>query len=249
MAVTDDRNEQLHALGAFIRGSGGSPTCHFVRWPTSRTCPTRTSASSAAARALRPCVAGDRDATLDLSAETLPTQAGLFDPEDDEPPETLSTEAAIRRERTAHRRPEQALLGVYRSYGAGQRRVHRAIRRPLVEERHDELRRGVVSSRSRKKWFAPGTTSRRAIGDPMHQQPRVALRGAPSGRGPRPAPRWGRHVYGATATTTTRARRQSCQQSPPGRADGSRRAASAVAKSLKVFAPKTVFTVAMTGPK
>ena len=53
---------------------------------------------------------------LDLSAETLLTQAGLFDPEDDEPGETLSTEAAIRRDAQLTDDQKQALLGVYRSY-------------------------------------------------------------------------------------------------------------------------------------
>jgi transcriptional regulator with XRE-family HTH domain len=54
---------------------------------------------------------------LDLSAETLLAQAGLLDPEVDgdhaEPP---STEAAIRRDPQLTDDQKQALLGVYRSY-------------------------------------------------------------------------------------------------------------------------------------
>ena len=97
--------------------SAASPTCRSGRWPTSRTCRTRTSASSNGGCTSRPSVSCNRSAArLDLSAETLLAQAGVLDPDDDEPVDAISTESAIRRDAQLTDDQKQALLVVYRSY-------------------------------------------------------------------------------------------------------------------------------------
>ena len=116
MATDDLRDEQLHALGAFIRaqrrlanlslrqmadlGHVSNPYLsqleRGLHEPSVRVL-------QAIARA------------LDLSADALLAQAGVAD-EEEPAPEAVSTEAAIRRDPDITDDQKQALLAVYRSY-------------------------------------------------------------------------------------------------------------------------------------
>ena len=88
------RNEQLHALGAFIRA--------------------QRRLANLSLRQMADLAHVGR--ALDLSAETLLAQAGLLDPDVDGDGEAPSTEAAIRRDSQLTDDQKQALLVVYRSY-------------------------------------------------------------------------------------------------------------------------------------
>ena len=53
---------------------------------------------------------------LNVSAETIMTQAGLVDPDEDAAPDTHTTEAAIRADVRLSEAQKRAMLSVYRSY-------------------------------------------------------------------------------------------------------------------------------------
>ena len=117
MAVTEDRNEQLHALGAFIRAQRRlanlslrqmADVAHVSNPYLSQL---ERGLHEPSVRVLQAI-----GRALDLSAETLLAQAGLLDPDDAEASEIPSTEVAIRADAQLTDDQKQALLLVYRSY-------------------------------------------------------------------------------------------------------------------------------------
>ena len=117
MAVSDDRNEQLHALGAFIRAQRRLANLS-LRQMADLAHVSNPYLSQLERGLHEPSVRVLQSIgrALDLSAEALLTQAGLLDPNGDEPTEPLSTEAAIRGDALITNDQKQALLAVYRSY-------------------------------------------------------------------------------------------------------------------------------------
>jgi transcriptional regulator with XRE-family HTH domain len=112
------RNEQLEALGAFIRAQRRlanlslrqmADLAHVSNPYLSQL---ERGLHEPSVRVLQAI-----GRALDLSAETLLAQAGLLDPEvDGDHAAAPSTEAAIRRDPQLTDDQKQALLGVYRSY-------------------------------------------------------------------------------------------------------------------------------------
>jgi transcriptional regulator with XRE-family HTH domain len=116
MATDDLRDEQLHALGAFIRAQRRlanlslrqmADLAHVSNPYLSQL---ERGLHEPSVRVLQAIAR-----SLNLSADALLAQAGLAD--DDEPaPESVSTEVAIRRDPDLTDDQKQALLAVYRSY-------------------------------------------------------------------------------------------------------------------------------------
>ena len=211
MAVTDDRNEQLHALGAFIRAQRRLANLS-LRQMADLAHVSNPYLSQLERGLHEPSVRVLQSIgrALDLSAETLLTQAGLLDPNGDEPTEPLSTEAAIRRDAsspTTRSRPcswSTAATCRPTPRRADPRTARRGSSSPTAT-------RLACPRRSRKKWFAPGTTSRRASGI------RDASSRAVLARTMRSLPAASTNVGtlargGATAMTTIRARRAAATQ-------------------------------------
>jgi transcriptional regulator with XRE-family HTH domain len=117
MAVTDNRNEQLHALGAFIRAQRRLANLS-LRQMADLAQVSNPYLSQLERGLHEPSVRVLQSIgrALDLSAETLLAQAGVLDPDGDEPDEAISTESAIRRDTHLTDDQKQALLVVYRSY-------------------------------------------------------------------------------------------------------------------------------------
>ena len=117
MAVTEDRNEQLHALGAFIRAQRRLANLSLRQMAD--VAKVSNPYLSQLERGLHEPSVRVLQAigrALDLSAETLLAQAGLLDPDDAEATESPSTEVAIRADAQLTDDQKQALLLVYRSY-------------------------------------------------------------------------------------------------------------------------------------
>jgi len=116
MATDDLRDEQLHALGAFIRAQRRlanlslrqmADLAHVSNPYLSQL---ERGLHEPSVRVLQAIAR-----SLNLSADALLAQAGLAD--DDKPaPESVSTEVAIRRDPDLTDDQKQALLAVYRSY-------------------------------------------------------------------------------------------------------------------------------------
>ncbi len=114
----NDRNEQLHALGAFIRAQRRlanlslrqmADLAHVSNPYLSQL---ERGLHEPSVRVLQAI-----SRALDLSAETLLAQAGLLDHDvDGDHADAPSTEAAIRRDPQLTDDQKQALLVVYRSY-------------------------------------------------------------------------------------------------------------------------------------
>jgi transcriptional regulator with XRE-family HTH domain len=117
MDITDNRNEQLHALGAFIRAQRRLANLS-LRQMADLAHVSNPYLSQLERGLHEPSVRVLQSIgrALDLSAETLLAHAGLLDPDGDEPAEALSTESAIRRDTHLTDDQKQALLVVYRSY-------------------------------------------------------------------------------------------------------------------------------------
>jgi transcriptional regulator with XRE-family HTH domain len=117
MAVTDNRNEQLHALGAFIRAQRRLANLS-LRQMADLAHVSNPDLSQLERGLHEPSVRVLQSIgrALDLSAETLLAQAGVLDPDGDEPADAVSTESAIRRDAQLTDDQKQALLVVYRSY-------------------------------------------------------------------------------------------------------------------------------------
>src|SRR4029079_6857349 len=117
MAVTDNRNEQLHALGAFIRAQRRLANLS-LRQMADLAHVSNPYLSQLERGLHEPSVRVLQSIgrALDLSAETLLAQAGVPDPDGDEPVDAISTESAIRRDAQLTDDQKQALLVVYRSY-------------------------------------------------------------------------------------------------------------------------------------
>jgi transcriptional regulator with XRE-family HTH domain len=112
----DDRDDQLHALGAFIRGQRQLANLSLRQM-------------AALAKVSNPYLSqlerGLHEpsmrvvqaiaAALNLSAETLLEQAGVIDHDDNHEP-AVDTEVAIRQDTRLSDEQKQALLTVYRSY-------------------------------------------------------------------------------------------------------------------------------------
>jgi transcriptional regulator with XRE-family HTH domain len=117
-AHNHDRNDQLHALGAFIRAQRRlanlslrqmADLAHVSNPYLSQL---ERGLHEPSVRVLQAI-----GRALDLSAETLLAQAGLLDPDvDGDHADAPSTEAAIRRDPQLTDDQKQALLVVYRSY-------------------------------------------------------------------------------------------------------------------------------------
>jgi transcriptional regulator with XRE-family HTH domain len=117
MTTEGDRNEQLHALGEFIRAQRRlanlslrqmADLAHVSNPYLSQL---ERGLHEPSVRVLQAI-----GRALDISAEALLAQAGLIDPDDDRDVEPPSTEAAIRRDEQLTEDQKQALLAVYRSY-------------------------------------------------------------------------------------------------------------------------------------
>jgi transcriptional regulator with XRE-family HTH domain len=117
MAVDDDRNEQLHALGAFIRAQRRLANLS-LRQMADLAHVSNPYLSQLERGLHEPSVRVLQSISraLDLSAEALLTQAGLLDPDHDDDANPPSTEMAIRRDSQLTDDQKQALLVVYRSY-------------------------------------------------------------------------------------------------------------------------------------
>jgi transcriptional regulator with XRE-family HTH domain len=113
-----DRNEQLHALGAFIRAQRRLANLSLRQMAD--LAQVSNPYLSQLERGLHEPSVRVLQAigrALDLSAETLLAQAGLLDPDvDGDQADAPSTEAAIRRDPQLTDDQKQALLVVYRSY-------------------------------------------------------------------------------------------------------------------------------------
>jgi transcriptional regulator with XRE-family HTH domain len=116
MATDDPRDEQLHALGAFIRAQRQlanlslrqmADLAHVSNPYLSQL---ERGLHEPSVRVLQAIARA-----LNLSADALLAQAGLTD-DDGTTPESVSTEAAIRRDPDLTDDQKQALLAVYRSY-------------------------------------------------------------------------------------------------------------------------------------
>ena len=119
MAADDDRNEQLHALGAFIRAQRRlanlslrqmADLAHVSNPYLSQL---ERGLHEPSVRVLQAI-----SRALDLSADALLTQAGMLDPDDGSHADPPSTEHAIRADSQLTDDQKQALLVVYRSYVA-----------------------------------------------------------------------------------------------------------------------------------
>ena len=117
MPVDDDRNEQLHALGTFIRAQRRLANLS-LRQMADLAHVSNPYLSQLERGLHEPSVRVLQSISraLDVSAEVLLEQAGLIDPEDGAHAEPPSTEAAIRRDARLTDDQKQALLAVYRSY-------------------------------------------------------------------------------------------------------------------------------------
>src|SRR5215217_3796412 len=116
MATDDLRDEQLHALGAFIRAQRRlanlslrqmADLAHVSNPYLSQL---ERGLHEPSVRVLQAIARA-----LDLSADALLAHAGVAD-EEEPAPEAVSTEAAIRRDPDITEDQKQALLAVYRSY-------------------------------------------------------------------------------------------------------------------------------------
>jgi transcriptional regulator with XRE-family HTH domain len=116
MATEDPREEQLHALGAFIRAQRRlanlslrqmADLAHVSNPYLSQL---ERGLHEPSVRVLQAIAHA-----LDLSADALLAQAGMTD-EDELSPDSVSTEVAIRRDPELTDDQKQALLAVYRSY-------------------------------------------------------------------------------------------------------------------------------------
>lgn len=114
----DERNEQLHALGAFIRAQRRLANLSLRQM--AELAHVSNPYLSQLERGLHEPSVRVLQAigrALDLSAETLLAQAGVLDPDiDGDHADAPSTEAAIRRDPQLTDDQKQALLVVYRSY-------------------------------------------------------------------------------------------------------------------------------------
>ena len=119
MAADEIRNEQLHALGAFIRAQRRlanlslrqmADLAHVSNPYLSQV---ERGLHEPAVRVLQAI-----SRALDLSADALMTQAGMLDPDDGSHADPPSTEHAIRADARLTDDQKQALLVVYRSYVA-----------------------------------------------------------------------------------------------------------------------------------
>jgi transcriptional regulator with XRE-family HTH domain len=119
MVADDDRNEQLHALGAFIRAQRRlanlslrqmADLAHVSNPYLSQL---ERGLHEPSVRVLQAI-----SRALDLSADALLTQAGMLDPDDGSHADHPSTEQAIRADSQLTDDQKQALLVVYRSYVA-----------------------------------------------------------------------------------------------------------------------------------
>jgi transcriptional regulator with XRE-family HTH domain len=117
MAVDDDRNEQLHALGAFIRAQRRLANLS-LRQMADLAHVSNPYLSQLERGLHEPSVRVLQSVSraLDISTEALLTHAGLLDPGDGDDAEPPSTEIAIRRDPQLTDDQKQALLVVYRSY-------------------------------------------------------------------------------------------------------------------------------------
>jgi transcriptional regulator with XRE-family HTH domain len=112
-----ERNEQLHALGAFIRAQRRLANLSLRQM--AELAQVSNPYLSQLERGLHEPSVRVLQAigrALDLSAETLLAQAGLLDPDEDEHVDAAETEHAIRRDPQLTDDQKLALLGVYRSY-------------------------------------------------------------------------------------------------------------------------------------
>jgi transcriptional regulator with XRE-family HTH domain len=119
MTADDNRNEQLHALGAFIRAQRRlanlslrqmADIAHVSNPYLSQL---ERGLHEPSVRVLQAI-----SRALDLSADALLTQAGMLDPDDGSHADPPSTEHAIRADSHLTDDQKQALLVVYRSYVA-----------------------------------------------------------------------------------------------------------------------------------
>ncbi len=112
----DVRNEQLHALGAFIRAQ--RQLANLSLRQMAELAHVSNPYLSQLERGLHEPsvrVLQSIGRALDLSADVLLAHAGLADP-DDAAPEAPGTDAAIRQDPLLTEDQKQALLAVYRSY-------------------------------------------------------------------------------------------------------------------------------------
>ena len=113
----DARNEQLHALGAFIRAQ--RQLANLSLRQMAELAHVSNPYLSQLERGLHEPsvrVLQSIGRALDISADALLTHAGLVDPDDDAPGDGPGTDAAIRQDRHLTEDQKQALLAVYRSY-------------------------------------------------------------------------------------------------------------------------------------
>lgn len=115
----DSRDEQLHALGAFIRAQRQLANLS-LRQMAELTRISNPYLSQLERGLHEPSirVLQSIGRALDLSIDVLLARAGLVDTDDDAGDDTASTEAAIRRDPALTDDQKQALLAVYRSYVA-----------------------------------------------------------------------------------------------------------------------------------
>jgi transcriptional regulator with XRE-family HTH domain len=112
----DDRNEQLHALGAFIRGQRQLANlslrqmAELAKVSNPYLSQLERGLHEPSMRVLQAIASA-----LNLSAETLFEHAGVID-HDESHDSAVDTEAAIRQDARLSDEQKQALLSVYRSY-------------------------------------------------------------------------------------------------------------------------------------
>jgi len=117
MTIDSERNEQLHALGAFIRAQRRLANLSLRQM--AELAHVSNPYLSQLERGLHEPsvrVLQSIGRALDISAEAILAQAGLIDPDEDGATDVPSTEIAIRRDQQLTDDQKQALLGVYRSY-------------------------------------------------------------------------------------------------------------------------------------
>jgi transcriptional regulator with XRE-family HTH domain len=115
--VDEARNEQLHALGAFIRAQ--RQLANLSLRQMAELAHVSNPYLSQLERGLHEPsvrVLQSISRALDLSAEVLLAQAGLVDGDDAPANDVLGTDAAIRQDPHLTEDQKQALLAVYRSY-------------------------------------------------------------------------------------------------------------------------------------
>lgn len=117
MANDDDRNEHLHALGAFIRAQRRLANLS-LRQMADLAHVSNPYLSQLERGLHEPSVRVLQSIgrALDISADVLLTQAGLLDPDDGAHTDPPSTEHVIRTDPLLTNDQKQALLVVYRSY-------------------------------------------------------------------------------------------------------------------------------------